>query len=31
MVVERKSRSQGDESVAYVVPGDATADILSAI
>ena len=31
IVAERNSRSRGDESVAYVVPDDATADILSAI
>jgi hypothetical protein len=28
MVAERKSRSQGDESASYVIPIDATADIL---
>jgi hypothetical protein len=28
---ERKSRSRGDESASYVVPDDATADVLSAI
>ena len=31
MIVERNSRSPGDDSAAYVVPDDATADILSAI
>jgi hypothetical protein len=31
MVAERKLRSRGDESTSYVVPDDATADILSAI
>ena len=31
MVTERKIRSRGDESAPYVVPDDATADILSAI
>jgi hypothetical protein len=31
IVVERNSRSPGDDSAAYVVPDDATANILSAI
>ena len=31
MVVERKSRSRGDDSSSYVVPNDATVDILLAI
>jgi hypothetical protein len=31
MVMERNSRSLGDDSVAYVILDDATADILSAI
>ena len=31
MVVERKSRFQGDESTSYFVPNNATADILSSI
>jgi hypothetical protein len=31
MVVKRKSRSRGDEYASYVVPDDATADILSSI
>ena len=31
MVVERIARSLGDDSATYVVPDDATADILSAI
>jgi len=31
MVMERNSRSPDDDSAAYVVPYDATADILSAI
>jgi hypothetical protein len=31
MVAERNSRSLGDDSAAYVVPDDATADILSTI
>ena len=31
MVTERNSRTLGDDSVAYVVPDDATIDILSAI
>jgi hypothetical protein len=31
MVVERNSRSRGDESAAYVVLDDATSDILSTI
>ena len=31
MVAKRNSRSPGDDSAAYIVPDDATADILSAI
>jgi hypothetical protein len=31
MVMERNSRSPGDDSAAYVVTDDATVDILSAI
>jgi hypothetical protein len=31
MVAERNSRYQGDESASYVVPDDATTDILSTI
>jgi hypothetical protein len=31
MVVERKSRSRGDESASYVELDDTTADILAAI
>jgi hypothetical protein len=31
MVVERIARSSGDESASFVVPDDATVDILSAI
>ena len=31
MVTERNSRTLGDDSVAYVVPDDATTDILSSI
>ena len=31
LVVERKSRSEGDEFAFYAAPDDATADILSSI
>jgi len=31
IVAERNSRSPGDDSAAYVVPDDATVDILSTI
>ena len=31
VVTERKSRFDGDKSASYVIPDDATADILSAI
>ena len=31
MVTERKSSSRGNDSASYVVPDDATVDILSAI